>query len=162
MRLPVSNSTSAYDFALFETVEKEQEKEQPKIQMAVPVSAAKTGTAFRIIAVAAMMLTVCLLFLYSKVELSELTTKISDENTALRNAVSINSALTAELSGEVNLNNVDDYALKNLGLQKIQKSQEEYVNINTGTLTEVAENNDGDFFVGVKNWFEGILEYLGF
>lgn len=161
MQLPNTSSSTAYDFSLFETVEKQQKKTVEPIKLA-PVSVAKTGVPLKVILMIAMVLGVCLMFLYSKVVLSELTTKISEETTALQSALSINSALQSELDAEVATKNVEDYAINELGLQKVLSTQEEYVNVNLGDMTEVAQKDDGNLFVAVKDWFEGILEYLGF
>lgn len=47
-------------------------------------------------------------------------------------------------------------------MQKINASQERYVEMNTGTMTETAEKNGDNIFVDIQDWFNGILEYLGF
>ena len=112
--------------------------------------------------IAAVFLTVFVLFLYSKATLSELNLRIANETEALRSAQSINTALNNQLSGSVSLDNVEQYAVNNLGMQKINASQEKYVEMNTGTMTEKAGDENGNIFVGIRDWFNGILEYLGF
>ena len=56
---------------------------------------------------------------------------------------------------------VEEYAEDVLGLQKTQKSQIKYIRMNTESMTEVAEEGT-NVFVSIKDWFDGILEYLGF
>ena len=102
------------------------------------------------------------MFLYSKATLSEVNLRISNETQALQSAQNINTALNNQLSGSVSLDNVEQYAVSKLGMQKINASQERYVEMNTGTMTESAEKNSDNIFVDIQNWFNGILEYLGF
>ena len=80
----------------------------------------------------------------------------------LQSAQNINTALNNQLSGSVSLDNVEQYAVNELGMQKISSAQEKYVEMNTGTMTETAKSDDDNVFVGIQNWFNGILEYLGF
>lgn len=47
-------------------------------------------------------------------------------------------------------------------MQKVSASQERYVEMNTGNMTETAKNDNDNIFVTVQDWFNGILEYLGF
>ena len=112
--------------------------------------------------IGAVFLAVFVMFLYSKAALSEVNLKISNETQALSDAQSINTALSNQLSGSVSLENVEQYAVSELGMQKVSASQERYVEMNTGNMTETAKNDNDNIFVTVQDWFNGILEYLGF
>lgn len=150
--------------SLFDTsVRKEQPKEQkaPELKM-VTVSAAKVGKPVVIILIAAVFLAVFTMFLYSKAMLSELNLRISNQTQALQEAQSINTALNAQLQGSVSLDNVEQYAQNELGMQKVNASQEKYVEMNTGTMTEAAEQEEENIFVSIQNRFTDIMEYLGF
>lgn len=154
----------AYNFAMFETSPK---KEQPKQQAAPEIkvakaSASKSGKPVMLVLVSAFVLAVFMLFVYNKAQLSELNLRIANETEALSQAQTINTALTAQLDRTVTLDNVEEYAQKELGMQKVNSAQEKYVEMNTGTMTEAAVNEDGNIFVSIQNWFDGVLEYLGF
>ena len=165
MTVPHNRTSTAYDLSLFDT--SARKKEEPRAEKAPELkvatsSAAKAGRPVVLAVIAAVFLTVFVLFLYSKATLSELNLRIANETEALRSAQSINTALNNQLSGSVSLDNVEQYAVNNLGMQKINASQEKYVEMNTGTMTEKAGDENGNIFVGIMDWFNGILEYLGF
>lgn len=164
MTTPHNRTSTAYDMSLFDTAKrKEQQTPEKKPELKVATSSvAKTGKPVVVAMIGAVFLAVFIMFLYSKATLSEVNLKISNEAQALSDAQSINTALSNQLSGSVSLENVEQYAVSELGMQKVSASQERYVEMNTGTMTETAKNNDDNIFVVIQDWFNGILEYLGF
>ena len=151
MTTPHNRTSTAYDMSLFDTSKrKEQQTPEKKPELKVATSSV------------AVFLAVFVMFLYSKAALSEVNLKISNETQALSDAQSINTALSNQLSGSVSLENVEQYAVNELGMQKVSASQERYVEMNTGNMTETAKNDNDNIFVTVQDWFNGILEYLGF
>ncbi|MGN0697589.1 MAG: hypothetical protein ACI4JV_02420 [Ruminiclostridium sp.] len=164
MTTPHNRTSTAYDMSLFDTAKrKEQQTPEKKPELKVATSSvAKTGKPVVVAVIGAVFLAVFIMFLYSKATLSEVNLKISNETQALSDAQSINTALSNQLSGSVSLENVEQYAVSELGMQKVSASQERYVEMNTGTMTETAKNNDDNIFVVIQDWFNGILEYLGF
>lgn len=165
MTTPHNRTSAAYDLSLFDTSAKRKEhntpEKKPELKVATS-SVAKAGKPVALVVIAAVTLTVFIMFLYSKATLSEVNLRISNETQALQSAQNINTALNNQLSGSVSLDNVEQYAVSELGMQKINASQERYVEMNTGTMTETAEKNSDNIFVDIQNWFNGILEYLGF
>ena len=142
---------------------KEQQTPEKKPELKVATSSvAKSGRPVAVAVIGAVFLAVFVMFLYSKAALSEVNLKISNETQALSDAQSINTALSNQLSGSVSLENVEQYAVSELGMQKVSASQERYVEMNTGNMTETAKNDNDNIFVTVQDWFNGILEYLGF
>lgn len=164
MTTPHNRTSTAYDMSLFDTAKrKEQQTPEKKPELKVATSSvAKTGKPVVVAVIGAVFLAVFIMFLYSKATLSEVNLKISNETQALSDAQSINTALSNQLSGSVSLENVEQYAVSELGMQKVSASQERYVEMNTGTMTETAKSNDDNIFVVIQDWFNGILEYLGF
>ena len=164
MQVPHNKTSAAYDLSLFDTAQRKeqpQKAEKPELKM-VESSAAKAGKPVALVLIAGLFLAVFIMFLYSKATLSELNLKINSETQALENAQSINTALTAQLSGSVSIENVEQYAQEELGMQKINSAQERYVEMNTGTMTETASDTEENIFVVIQNWFGDVLEYLGF
>lgn len=159
------NRTSvAYDLSLFDTSKRKEQatpEKKPELKIATS-SVAKAGKPIAVVLAGAVFLTVFIMFLYSKATLSEVNVRINEQTTALQNAQVINEALSNQLNGSVSLENVEQYAENELGMTKISASQERYVEMNTGTMTETAKSDDGNVFVAIQNWFNGILEYLGF
>lgn len=164
MTTPHNRTSTAYDMYLFDTSKrKEQQTPEKKPELKVATSSvAKSGRPVAVAVIGAVFLAVFVMFLYSKAALSEVNLKISNETQALSDAQSINTALSNQLSGSVSLENVEQYAVSELGMQKVSASQERYVEMNTGNMTETAKNDNGNIFVTVQDWFNGILEYLGF
>ena len=164
MTTPQNRTSTAYDMYLLETSKrKEQQIPEKKPELKVATSSvAKSGRPVAVAVIGAVFLAVFVMFLYSKAALSEVNLKISNETQALSDAQSINTALSNQLSGSVSLENVEQYAVSELGMQKVSASQERYVEMNTGNMTETAKNDNGNIFVAVQDWFNGILEYLGF
>ena len=165
MATPHNRTSAAYDLSLFVTsaTRKEQQTPEKKPELRVATSSvAKAGKPVALVIIAAVTLTVFIMFLYSKATLSEVNLRISNETQTLQSVQNINTALGNQLSGSVSLDNVEQYAVNELGMQKINASQERYVEMNTGTMTETAEKNGDNIFVDIQDWFNGILEYLGF
>lgn len=164
MTTPHNRTSTAYDMSLFDmSKRKEQQTPEKKPELKVATSSvAKSGRPVAVAVIGAVFLAVFVMFLYSKAALSEVNLKISNETQALSDAQSINTALSNQLSGSVSLENVEQYAVNELGMQKVSASQERYVEMNTGNMTETAKNDNDNIFVTVQDWFNGILEYLGF
>lgn len=156
----------AYDLSLFD-VDEEQEKKKAKkraesrIKISAKKAVARNGNAFAAVICVVACMAVAFSILYSKLELSEYTSKISTIKTEIETAERENLRLNAELDSMVTLDNVETTASNELGLQKTQNSQITFVTLNTEQMTEVAEEN-GNIFVSIQDWFYDVLEYLGF
>jgi cell division protein FtsL len=163
----VPNRTSAaYDFALFESNEKNNENTEKKIQMrikdaAAAYSASRSGSIFKILLAAVCAVMLPIYYLSSKVESSELTGFINQAQLELEQAISDNARLQAELDSIVTTSRVDDFAQNELGMQKITTAQSTHISLNTGGTTEIAEDS-GSTATRVSQWFTNVLEYLGF
>jgi len=156
----VPNKTStAYDFELFDTQHRE-EKVEIKIKTGV-APAAKSWGILTILFIAVCAVSLPMYILSSKVEISELSEKISDDLILLEKAQSENLRLQSELDNLVTLAKVEEYAKNELGMQKITASQGKHISIGAGETTEIAEDDD-NAVMALSKWFSGILEYLGF
>ena len=161
------NSNLAYDLSLFEVDEeyekkKEQRREEKShIRMTEKKAVARNGSIFATVVSAVLCIAVAFSILYSKVELAEYTAMISEVKTQLETEQRENNRLNAELDSMVTLDNVESIAASELGLQKTQNSQINFVTLNTEKMTEVAKT-DTNIFVSIKDWFYDVLEYLGF
>ena len=72
-----------------------------------------------------------------------------------------NISLQSELAQKKNMTTVEEYAEEKLGLKKLDKSQTEYIRVETKDKTSVIKNEDDNVFVRIKNWFGSALEYIG-
>ncbi|MBQ8175922.1 MAG: hypothetical protein IJ035_02670 [Oscillospiraceae bacterium] len=161
------NSNLAYDLSLFEVDEEYEKKKEQKreekshIRMTEKKAVARNGSIFATVVSAVLCIAVAFSILYSKVELAEYTAMISEVKTQLETEQRENDRLNAELDSMVTLDNVESIAATELGLQKTQNSQINFVTLNTEKMTEVAQT-DTNIFVSIKDWFYDVLEYLGF
>lgn len=161
------NTNLAYDLSLFDVDEEEERRrakkraEKSNIKITEKKAVARNGSVFMAIASAVTVVIVAFAILYSKVQLSDYTAMISDVKTEIQLAERENLRLNAELDSMVTLDNVESIATNELGLQKTQNSQVIFVTKNTEKMTEVAEA-DANIFMSIRDWFSGILEYLGF
>ena len=111
------------------------------------------------IAVVAMALMFSMI--YGKVELSSLYDKQAQLESELTQLVNENVSLESELATKTGLSKVEEYAEQELGLQKLDKSQIEYVEIEKDMVAEVVKPENDNIFVKIKNWFSNALEYIG-
>ena len=99
--------------------------------------------------------------IYGRVELSSLYTQQSELEAQLTQLTNENISLESELAQKTGLTKVEEYAENELGLQKLDKSQIEYVEIEGDTVAEVVAPEDTNIFVKIKRWFSDLLEYIG-
>ena len=164
------NSNLAYDLSLFDTDEdyerrrrerEKQREEREKIKLSQKKSIGRNGSVVAVIAASVFVIAVAFSVLYSKLQISEYTTMISETKNEIEQMERDNIRLRSELDSMYTLDNVEQVASQELGLQKTQSSQITYITLNTEEMTEVAEENK-NIFVSIKNWFNDILDYLGF
>jgi cell division protein FtsB len=115
----------------------------------------------RIVAAAVIVLLLFSAITYGRVELSKLYSDNADLESQLTHLQSENVSLESELAQKTGLTKVEDYAENELGLQKLDKSQIEYVEIEQETTAEVVADDDGNVFVRIRDWFKNAAEYLG-
>ncbi len=158
------NTNVAYDLSYFDTdesVEQKAKKRREQIKSVSNFSVARNGSMFKIIFAVAFAAAVAFAILFSKVQLSEYATMISEETTLLELAERENIRLQAQLDAMVTLDNVETYAEEELGLRKTIASQIKYINVDLDNLTEIAQDTDNIFY-SIQNWANNVLEYLGF
>lgn len=158
------NTNAAYDLSYFDTdesVEEKAKRRRAQIQVASNYSIARSGSVVKVIVAVAFAAFVAFAILFSKVQLSEYASRISDETTQLELAQRENIRLQAALDAMVTLDNVETYAESTLGLRKTIASQIKYINVDVNNMTEIAEVNT-NIFSSIQNWANNVLEYLGF
>ena len=119
----------------------------------------KRGSVVKVFFAALLALFVLFVVIYGRVETNRLYRQISDQNQMLENAQRENSRLKSELEGKMTLKNVEEYAEKVLGLQKLDNSQIRYVQTQTDDIVEIPDE-DKSLFTKIKEKFNGFLEYI--
>ena len=59
------------------------------------------------------------------------------------------------------MSKVEEYAENELGLNKLDKSQIEYVTVEADSVAKVVKAEDDNVFVKIKHWISSVLEYIG-
>ncbi|MBR7007590.1 MAG: hypothetical protein IKH90_03040 [Ruminococcus sp.] len=124
-------------------------------------SAAKRFFSLKFVILCTLVCALLCVMIYGKVQISGLCaeqTQLESELTELHNG---NTSLESELAQKTSMTKVEEYAEKELGLVKLDKSQIEYVEVDSDAVASVIETKDRSIFVQIKNWFASVLEYIG-
>ncbi|MBO6302385.1 MAG: hypothetical protein J6N15_08120 [Ruminiclostridium sp.] len=164
------NDNLAYDLSIFETDEDFEKKkaerqkkreEKAKIGITQKKSIGRNGSIMAALALVSFVALIAFGLLWSKVQISDYTSMISETKNDIELAERENVRLKAELDSMYTIDNVENIASQELGLQKTQSSQITYITLNTEEMTEVAQE-ESNIFVSIQNWFNSVLDYLGF
>ena len=99
--------------------------------------------------------------LFGRVEISELYTQRAELETKLERIQDENVSLESEFTQKTGMTKVEEYAEDKLGLHKLDKSQIEYVEVESPEKAKVINSDDTNVFVKIKRWFNSALEYIG-
>lgn len=151
----MSKNNLAYNLEKFEETAPEK---APKIRVRRQ-RAENTGSAPKLIVTALAAGVLLLALIYGKVENTAIHSEIAAQTQYVNMLESENVRMQSELEEKTALKSVESYAENVLGMQKLDKSQIEYVSISNGNIVDIPENND-NIFVRLKNSFDDFVEYL--
>lgn len=156
---------SHFDDSLNDRKKRAEEREErakhsrPKI---LKYSVSKSGSVFRIaVCTAAVFAALCSTNYYSTRK-DDMARMVAAKTQELENAEDSNALLQSKLDTKVNISYIEEYAVSELGMQKISSSQKQYVSVNTESLVETEGDGSGGFFGSIKRWFGDLMEYIGF
>lgn len=101
------------------------------------------------------------MYIRGRVEISQLYNergRLEDKLALMENE---NVSMKSEIAERMNVTKVEEYAKNSLGLQKLARSQIEYIEVDTPSVAEVKQDVDEDIFVRMKHWVDSAKEYLG-
>ena len=100
--------------------------------------------------------------LFCQMQLTELTTQVSQKNDTLSELTAENVSLTTRQMSSVNLDEVEEYAVNTLGMVKMDNSQIEYVSLTNPDTVTVADSGVSldALFSGLARSFSAIVEYI--
>ncbi len=150
----MNKNNLAYDLTKYEDVSPEK---APKIR--VRRRRSDTGSVPKIILITASAGLMLGAVIYGKVENAAIHTEIADKTEYVEMLASENVRMQSEIEGKTALSSIEDYAENILGMQKLDKSQVEYVSISNGSSADIPEEED-NIFVRIKNSFFDFLEYI--
>ena len=113
-------------------------------------------SALKIILLALVAAVLLFCVIYGKVQISDMYSQINNCKAELSTEKSENARLKAELESYTSLRNIEDYA-EEIGLEKIDKAQIRYIDIQNSDVVEIPESED-NFFIRFKKFFNRIVE----
>ena len=123
------------------------------------IDPSKRGAALKVFIAGVLALILFSVVINSYVQLNEVYSDISTANSDLNILRSENVRMQTELEGKASISNIKDYAEQHLGLQPLNKSQIQYLKIQTQDSV-VIEEGEQNIFVKIKHKFEDIVAYL--
>ncbi|MBR1422164.1 MAG: cell division protein FtsL [Ruminococcus sp.] len=135
---------------------REESKKEP-----VPKKKHKRASVLGVLGLSVVALALFSALMFGRVEISQLIAEQTTQLEELEKLQSENISLQSELAQKTNMTTVEEYAENELGLHKLDKSQIEYITIDTEDKASVVKNEDENFFVSLKNWFGSMMEYIG-
>lgn len=144
------NANLAYDLS---KLNENELKNDPYI-----VSKPKSNKAispFKIILTLVVILALATFFISSQISLNELNGEMAVKSKKLNELSNERTKLYIDLETRTSLSNVEEYAVSELGLQKANNSQVEYVNIPRENKIEFEDKEPG-FFEKILNFFQSL------
>lgn len=155
----MNRGNAAYDLSKYENAAPkltDGEKSKIVVRKAKPKP---TASAPKILITAVMAVLVLSLVVYPKVQQATVMSDINKLNDQVMILESENVRMQTAIESKSALKAVEDYAIDVLGMQKLDKSQIEYLSIENGNVIDIPEENE-NFFVKLKHSFEDFLEYI--
>ncbi len=119
----------------------------------------KRGQALKISVVSILAVSLFYVVINSYVQLNEVYSDITAASTQLNELRSENVRMQTELEGQASIRNIKEYAEERLGLQKMDQSQIQYIQIQTEDEV-IIEEPEQNIFIKIKRWFVDLIAYL--
>ena len=148
---------AAYDLTTFENRE-----QRPRLRVARSPKAKRRVdlSGLKIIAVVAVIFSLAWGVLYSRAQVTELTTQISSTESDLSEAKSEYDYLNLQLESRTDLETVEDYAVTQLGLVKVDSSQITYLTLESEDKVVKPESEVKTLLENFSAGFMNLMEYL--
>jgi len=165
--MAVANTSSAYKLSVYETVPKRKAK--PELTVVRQRSAKRAmASAFtpRALGSFAIVVTLICLMIYNQVCLTEVTGEINDLQSGLTQLESEYVKISSELESMISLQTVAERAKTDLGMNRLDKFQTEYVSLYEGDTIRITEHapaqdvGDGAK-LAARSIIDSLLEYIG-
>lgn len=143
----------------FSETKKKQKNPRKKPDINMSNTETKSGSVFSIIVVSALAVVMFGTVIYSFDRRNTMYNKVSALNNELNIAEAENVRLQSELDSKMSAKNVEDYAENVLGMQKIDSSQIQYIEIQTDDVVNIPEQ-DESLLARLKRLFDACVEYF--
>lgn len=160
--MPGSNTSSAYNFALFE--EKERlpvaVHEPPALEVVHNPAPRDRFAPMRILCVALMVVAVVATMIYSRVMLTEVSAQVSENRKELELMQSEYTRMLVELEGQTSDRSLETKAIEEYGLSKVQGYQVEYVNLTEGDELKTVQAPEDNLLNRLASSVSLFVEYI--
>ncbi|MBR4223874.1 MAG: cell division protein FtsL [Oscillospiraceae bacterium] len=149
-------NSAAYDLSRYEMQPEPiiQKHERPQAVPARP--GVPGGSVAIVIAVVFFCLCAVMACVYSHSRISEVHADVQKAKAELVQLEQENTRMIAAIEEKSSQKAVEEYAVKVLGMQKLERSQTEYVSIESGNHAEVSENEE-TVFEKIADTFEKLV-----
>ena len=131
-------------------------EQKPEIQMRK--TEARSGSVFKIICVSLLAAALLGSVIYSLDKRNTAYNKVSTLQEKLDSVAAENVRLQSELDGKMSAKSIDEYA-KSIGMEKIDSTQIKYIQIQTGDVVTIPEQEKG-IMAKIKSFFDKCVEYF--
>lgn len=149
----------AYDYSIYEN--QPQREPEKRIQVKKNPSHLQPVPIIKSLFVAAAALFLLCAIIYGKLEISKLYAQSAKIDKQINVVMNENAKYQTDIESKTSVKAVEDYAENKLGLQKLDRTQIEYIELQKDNVIQVVDQKDKNVFVAIKNWFKGALEYIG-
>ena len=136
----------AFDYSAYDNAQEAEAQRAIKYKKN-PALKQKTVSVVAVIGICLLVAVVLGTMIYGRVEISSLCSEQTRQE--------------EQLAQKTNMSKVEEYAENELGLKKLDKSQIEYVTVESDSVAKVVKAEDDNVFVKIKHWFSSVLEYIG-
>ncbi len=137
------NSSSAYQFELFENKKQRTEPQIKVIRDRRMERARSRNNTLKTMAYVAVFLVGIISILLNQIAITELTNEVSAKTTELAQLENEYRMLSTELESSVALSNIQTIITRDLGMAKLDDSQITYVNLSEGDTMTLPEGSTG-------------------
>lgn len=161
-RYQTDNTNLAYDISLFEPRVKEKPvpEKKPKIEARINTSI-PIHSAAKIVLCGVIAFALFFFMISNEVKSEKLFEEIKGMNQKIAQLEADNAELAAQYEAKASLKKVEEFATDTLGLQKLDKSQIEYVEFEGNKVDRAIKTEKQSILTMIKDRFSDICEYLG-
>ncbi|MBR0511494.1 MAG: hypothetical protein IJJ81_02835 [Ruminococcus sp.] len=131
-------------------------EQKPKIQ--ITKNEARSGSVFKIIFVSLLAAALFGSVIYSLDKRNTAYNQVSALQEQLDSVAAENVRLQSELDGKMSAKSIEEYA-KSIGMEKIDSTQIKYIQIQTGDVVTIPEQEKG-IIAKIKSFFDKCVEYF--
>ena len=140
-----------------------QQEQQRNLRVApTPRRRKKAGLRPSVMACAIVLAMTAAYILYCQMQLTQLSALVGEQNETLNELKAENVSLTTKKVNSMDMDEIEEYAVNNLGMVKFDNAQIEYVELTNPDTVTVAESGMslGSLFAGLARSFSAIVEYI--